>query len=159
MPSIRNFSVRPIGWVNASRQEATDDDWDGVETSIELDSTQFPAEALQGLDQFSHVEVIFLFDRVSEDKVESSARHPRDNPHWPKIGIFAQRGKSRPNRLGATVARVKSLNGHVLELEGLDAIDGTPVLDIKPVMTGFLPRGDFYEPTWAKELMEGYWKK
>lgn len=159
MPSIRNFSVRPIGWVCASRAEPTDDNWDGVEASIELDSHQFPAEALQGLDQFSHVEVIFLFDRVSEDKVESSARHPRNNPDWPMIGIFAQRGKARPNRLGATIARVKSLKGHVLDLEGLDAIDGTPVLDIKPVMSGFLPRGDFFEPTWAKELMEDYWKK
>ncbi len=159
MPSIRNFTVRPIGWVRASRTEATDDNWDQVEASIELDPTQFPAEALQGLDQFSHVEVLFLFDRVAEDKVESSARHPRNNPDFPKIGIFAQRGKARPNRLGATIARVKKLEGHVLELEGLDAIDGTPVLDIKPVMEGFLPRGDFFEPTWAKELMKGYWTK
>ncbi len=159
MPSIRNFSLRPIGWVCASRTEATDDNWDSEQCRIELDATQFPAEALEGLDQFSHVEVIFLFDQVAEDKVESTARHPRGNLQWPRIGIFAQRGKARPNRLGATMARVKKLEGHVLEVEGLDAIDGTPVVDIKPVMEGFLPRGDFYEPPWSKELMKEYWKK
>lgn len=157
--TIRPFTVRPIGIVRSSRKTPTDDNWDAETASIEIDPMQFPAEALKGLDQFSHVEVIYLFDQVAEDQVESSARHPRGNKNWPEIGIFAQRGKARPNRIGVTVSRVKKLDGHHLQVEGLDAIDGTPVLDIKPVMEGFLPRGGFFEPDWAKELMEGYWRK
>lgn len=151
------YSLRPIGFVRASRAEAIDDNWDAESCVIELDETICPASALQGLDAFSHAEIIFLFDRVDEAKITYETRRPRGNPAWPEIGIFAQRGKARPNRLGATVARIKSVNGARLELLGLDAIDGTPVLDIKPVMNGFLPRGEFHEPVWAKELMKDYW--
>jgi tRNA (adenine37-N6)-methyltransferase len=73
------------------------------------------------------------------------------------VGIFAQRGKDRPNHIGATICRVLSVRGTVLEVAGLDAIDLTPVLDIKPVWRGFLPRGEVREPDWATELMREYW--
>ena len=76
---------------------------------------------------------------------------------WPRVGVFAQRGKGRPNRLGATICRIVSVEGTRLKVQGLDAVDGAPVLDIKPVMSGFLPRGDVKEPAWAKELMQRYW--
>jgi len=156
MPS-RAFALQPIGTVRSARGEPVDDGWDAIPAHVELDSSQFGPEALAGLDSFSHAVVIFLFDRVSDDEIERGARHPRGNKDWPLIGIFAQRGKNRPNRLGHTVCRVLKVDGLKLHVEGLDAIDGTPVLDIKPVMSGFLPRGDFYEPDWSTELMEGYW--
>jgi tRNA (Thr-GGU) A37 N-methylase len=73
------------------------------------------------------------------------------------VGIFAQRGRVRPNRLGVSVARLLGVDGLTVRLRGLDAIEGTPVLDIKPVLSGFLPRGDVVEPAWSKELMAGYW--
>lgn len=151
------ISLKAIGKVSSGRSEPIDDDWDAIPASIELDPDQFDGEALMGLDQFSHCEVIFLFDRVPEEKIEKRARHPRGREDWPKIGIFAQRGKNRPNRLGATICRIKSVDGLRLELEGLDAIDGTPVLDIKPVMEGFLPRGTVRGPDWAAEIMANYW--
>jgi tRNA (Thr-GGU) A37 N-methylase len=72
-------------------------------------------------------------------------------------GIFAQRGKARPNRIGVSICRLLSVEGAKLRVRGLDAIDGTPVLDIKPVMTGFLPRGEITEPNRAKKLMKDYW--
>ena len=56
-----------------------------------------------------------------------------------------------------TTCRLDAVDGLTLRVTGLDAIDGTPVLDIKPAMSGFAPRGDMREPEWAKELMEGYW--
>ena len=59
--------------------------------------------------------------------------------------------------LGVSVCRIVSVDGLSLEVEGLDAIDGTPVVDIKPVLSGFLPRGDVREPAWAAEIMESYW--
>ena len=151
------FELKPIGRVRSTRSEPVDDGWDAIPAHIELDASQFGRDALYGLDGFSHAEIIFLFDRVPDEKIERGARHPRGNTDWPLIGIFAQRGKNRPNRLGHTVCRILKVDGLALYLEGLDAIDATPVLDIKPVMTGFLPRGDVREPGWSKELMAGYW--
>jgi tRNA (adenine37-N6)-methyltransferase len=82
---------------------------------------------------------------------------PRGNPDWPMVGIFAQRGRNRPNRIGVSVCRIVKVDGTRLEVEGLDAIDGTPVLDIKPVLKGFLPRGKVREPDWASSIMADYW--
>ena len=98
-----------------------------------------------------------MFDKVTPDKIVSGARHPRGNKDWPKVGIFAQRGKNRPNRIGVSVARIVAIQGLEVEVEGLDAIDGTPILDIKPVMSGFQPRGEVVEPAWATEIMRSYW--
>lgn len=151
------FTLEPIGHVRGGRAEATDDDWGLSRAVIELDGSRFEPDALAGLDSFSHAELIFVFDKVGEDKIVSGARHPRGNPDWPKIGIFAQRGKNRPNRLGVTVCRIVGVEGLALTVEGLDAIDGTPVLDIKPVLKGFLPRGEVVEPAWAAEIMANYW--
>ena len=152
-----SISIEPIGHVRGGRTAADDDGWGSERAAILLDTRQFGPDALAGLDGFSHAEIIFLFDRVSEAQIERGSRHPRGRADWPKIGIFAQRGKNRPNRLGVTVARILSIDGLALELEGLDAIDGTPVIDIKPVMAGFLPRGEVREPEWSHEIMAGYW--
>lgn len=151
------YFIRPIGHVCCARRDPIDDSWDALPSKIELDPAQFGPDALKGLDAFSHVEIIFLFDKVSETEIETGARHPRGRTDWPMVGIFAQRGKNRPNRIGATICRVMSTQGTSLSVAGLDAIDGTPVVDIKPVMLGFLPRGDLKEPTWSLEIMEKYW--
>lgn len=154
-----SYNVTPIGHVRGGRAEAIDDDWGASRASIELDSAQFTADALAGLSDFSHAEVIFLFDKVQGDKIETGARHPRNRADWPLVGIFAQRGKNRPNRLGLTTCRIARVDGLMVEVEGLDAIDGTPVLDIKPVMAEFLPRGEVRQPDWSRELMRDYWEK
>lgn len=151
------FTIEPVGYVRGGRAEAVDDDWGRSRATIELDTAQFGVEALAGLDDFSHAEIVFLFDRVPEEKIERSSRHPRGREDWPRVGIFAQRGKNRPNRLGVTVCRVLSVDGCRLRVEGLDAIDGTPVIDIKPVMREFLPREDVRQPPWVSELMSAYW--
>lgn len=147
----------PIGTVRAGRGQPIDDNWDSVETRIELDPAQFTPDATASLGDFSHIEVIYHFDRVGDDEVQKGARHPRGRKDWPMVGIFAQRGKGRPNRIGVCACRLSSVDGLMLTLRGLDAIDGTPVLDIKPVMKGFLPRGEVREPVWAAEIMKDYW--
>lgn len=152
-------TLTPIGHVRGGRAEAVDDDWGASRAAIALDPARFAADALAGLADFSHAEVIFLFDRVPEEKIETGARHPRGRADWPRVGIFAQRGKNRPNRLRLTTCRIVRVDGLNVEVEGLDAIDGTPVLDIKPVMVEFLPRGDVRQPDWSRELMQGYWQK
>lgn len=151
------ISVSPIGYVKSSRTHPEDDRWDAVEASIELDRARFGASALEGLADFSHVEIVFYMHQVRPENVETEARHPRNNVAWPKVGIFAQRGKNRPNQIGTTVCRIKSVNGTTLQLIGLDAVDGTPVLDIKPWVHEFGPRGDQRQPTWITELMKDYW--
>ena len=151
------FNMTPIGQVHGGRADPIDDDWGQSRATITLDPARFDDTALAGLEDFSHVEILFVFDKVTDDQIVSGARHPRGRTDWPKIGIFAQRGKNRPNRIGLTTCRIVSVSGCDLEVEGLDSIDGTPVLDIKPVMTGFVPRGEVREPDWAREIMAGYW--
>ena len=146
----------PVAHVRGGRAEAIDDDWGASRAAIEL-APHIPDDALAGLTDFSHAEVVFVFDRLAEDEVVTGARRPRGNPDWPLIGIFAQRGRNRPNRLGVSVCSIVGVEGRSLLVEGLDAIDGTPVLDIKPVLKGFLPRGEIREPAWAAELMKDYW--
>jgi tRNA-Thr(GGU) m(6)t(6)A37 methyltransferase TsaA len=148
--------LEPIGEVRSGRREPVDDDWDSVPARIEL-RPDLPAEALDGIEEFSHAEIVYHFDRVAESAIERGARHPRGNRAWPRVGIFAQRAKDRPNRLGVTVVQIVKREGRVLTVRGLDAVDGTPVLDIKPVMAEFLPRGVLRQPAWATELMRGYW--
>jgi tRNA (Thr-GGU) A37 N-methylase len=151
------FALEAIGRVRGGRQQAIDDDWGASRARIELDPARFGPEALAGLGEFSHLDVIFVFDRVSDSQIEWGARHPRGRTDWPPVGIFAQRGKNRPNRLGLCTCRILAVGDRAIEVEGLDAIDGTPVLDLKPVMKGFLPRGEIREPAWAAEIMKNYW--
>ena len=151
------FELRAIGHVRGGRDVPDDDHWEGVSATIELDPNQFTAEALLGLDQFSHAEIVFVFNQVGLDDITYDARRPRGRADWPKVGIFAQRGRNRPNRIGVSVCRIARVSGLTLRVQGLDAIDGTPVLDIKPMLSGFLPRGDVKEPDWAREIMERYW--
>jgi tRNA-Thr(GGU) m(6)t(6)A37 methyltransferase TsaA len=151
------IEVEPIGWVRTTRQEATDDYWGGVISAIELDTSRFKVDAVAGLDQFSHIEVIFCLDKVPLDKIVLGAGHPRENPSWPKVGVFAQRKKNRPNRLGLTTCRLLKVDGTTLTVTGLDAIDGTPVLDIKPCVREFLiDRAEVKQPPWIGELMKDY---
>ncbi|MEM9175454.1 MAG: SAM-dependent methyltransferase [Myxococcota bacterium] len=151
--------MRPIGHVACPRTEAIDDDWGAIESTIELDGERFGADVLAGLDAFSHVEVVFHFDRVDEADVNLGRRRPRGNPDWPEVGIFAQRAKGRPNRIGITTCALLSVAGRTLRVRGLDAIDGTPVLDLKPYMTEFAPRGTTRQPEWSSALMAGYWSR
>ena len=154
---MTTISMKPIGRVMSARNEAIDDDWDSVETTIVLDPAELKADAAAGLETFSHVVVTYVFDRVTEKEIERGARHPRGRNDWPKVGILAQRAKNRPNRIGITTCRLLSVSGLTLKVQGLDAIDGTPVLDIKPHMPGFDARGPVRVPAWSGELMERYW--
>ena len=153
------FERVPIGIVHNARTEATDDDWDRVDSVIQLDLEVLGADATDGLRAFSHVEVVFVFDRVDPAGVVRGTRRPRGNPDWPEVGILAQRAKGRPNRIGTTVCELMAVRpGGVVEVRGLDAIHGTPVLDIKPYLAEFGPRGDVLQPVWSSELMAGYWR-
>jgi tRNA-Thr(GGU) m(6)t(6)A37 methyltransferase TsaA len=159
MSQQENIVLKPIGVVRSPVKEVADDCWGGVLATIELDPKLFRPECTLGLEQYSHVEVVFLLDRIPQDKIEKGARHPRGRTDWPKMGIFAQRSKDRPNRIGITVCKLESVDGLLIRVRELDAVDGTPVLDVKPYLKGFAPRGEVREPAWAGELMAGYFRK
>ena len=148
----------PIGVVRGGRAEVADDEWGAVTARVELDPAVIAPSATAGLDRFSHVEVVYLFDRVDPRTVQTGARHPRGNADWPEVGIFAQRAKGRPNRIGVSVCRLLAVDGLTLTVHALDAVDGSPVLDVKPYLAEFAPRGEVRQPAWSHELMSGYWR-
>lgn len=149
------ITVKPIATVHSDRREPFDDDWDEIVSEIVL-AEHIPTEALLGISDFSHLEVVYLFDRVPDDAVVFSGR-PRGNPNHPLVGIFAQRKKDRPNKIGICTVELVCVNGRTLTVKRLDAIDGTPVLDIKPVFKEFLAAGEVRQPQWTTELMKRYW--
>ncbi|KQX68172.1 MULTISPECIES: tRNA (N6-threonylcarbamoyladenosine(37)-N6)-methyltransferase TrmO [unclassified Paenibacillus] len=151
------FSVTPIAYIRNSREVIEDDYWGNVVSTIELTS-EFSEESVKGIEDFSHLEVIFYFNQVKDDNIQFDARHPRNNKEYPKVGIFAQRGKNRPNKLGLTTVEVLKREGKNIYIKGLDAINGTPVLDLKPVMKEFAPKGEIKQPYWVSDLMKEYWE-
>lgn len=150
------FVLHQIATVHNEREEIRDDFWGGVITKIEMNHA-FDEESLLGIEDFSHLEIIYYFDRVKDENIQYGARHPRNNPSYPLVGIFAQRGKNRPNKLGATIVKLLKREGKTLYVSGLDAVNGTPVIDIKPVFREFLPHDDIKQPSWTLEIMKEYW--
>lgn len=154
---MQQIVLEAIGRVSSGVRQGREENWGTVTAEIRLDDSRFGPGCLSGLEEFSHVEVIFLFDQLAASEIENTARHPRENPRWPKVGIFAQRGRKRPNRLGATICELVSVAGLSVRVRGLDAFDGSPVLDLKPVMSEFLPEsGSVRQPQWSRELMSTY---
>ena len=100
------IALAPVGYVVGGRREPIDDEWGEVEAVISLDTARFGVDAVAGLEAFSHLVVVFQFHLVDESAVQSGARHPRGNPDWPEVGMFAQRAKMRPNRLGVSSCRL-----------------------------------------------------
>jgi len=151
------YSIKPIAFVNNTRKDILDDNWGSIISTIEL-AENINESSLKGINEFSHLEIIFLFDKVSDDKIQYEARHPRNNKDYPEVGIFAQRGKNRPNKLGVTIVELVEQKQRILIVKGLDALDGTPIIDIKPVMKEFLPKNEVSQPDWSISLMEDYWE-
>jgi tRNA-Thr(GGU) m(6)t(6)A37 methyltransferase TsaA len=151
-----DIHLTPVAHIRNSRKSPTDDFWGTVISEIEL-AENIPTESLTGISDFSHLEIIYHFDQVDVNKIKFSG-HPRGNPEFPLTGIFAQRKKDRPNAIGLCTVELLEHNGRILKVKNLDAIDGTPVLDIKPVFKEFQPQGKIRQPDWVSELMKNYWK-
>lgn len=149
------ITLNPIAWVKNSRKSPLDDHWLNIISEIELDQSM-PNEALLGIDQFSHLEIIYYFNQLKQEDLVFSG-HPRGKAEYPLMGILAQRKKDRPNQLGLATVELLAYNGRTLKVKGLDALDGTPVLDIKPVFKEFEPRTSIKQPSWVSDLMQHYW--
>ena len=148
--------LTPIATVSNVRDKPVDDFWGDTVSEITL-LDHIPTEALDNIEEFSHLEIIYYFDQADPDKIVFSG-HPRGNPDYPKMGILGQRKKDRPNQLGLCTVELVEHNGRTIKVKYLDAIDDTPVLDIKPVMKEFGLKGDIKQPPWVADLMKDYWK-
>ena len=115
-----------------------------------------PANAFNGIEEFSHLEIVFHLDKADKSRAVFFC-HPRGNKNWPEVGIYAQRKRDRPNTIGITIAELVKSERNKIWVNYLDAIDGTPILDIKSVMKEFLPNGEIRQPQWSHELMKEYW--
>jgi tRNA-Thr(GGU) m(6)t(6)A37 methyltransferase TsaA len=148
------MNLEPIGTVRSpvSRTDL-DENWGAVVSEIHL--VEPLAAGLQGLDQFSHLIVVFLMDHTF-DRGKDLVRRPRGRADMPECGIFAQRAKHRPNPIGVTPVRLLGTAGNVVTVRGLDAIDGTPVLDLKPYFPVFDQVPEAVVPEWVDRLMVGY---
>ncbi|MGB1315785.1 MAG: tRNA (N6-threonylcarbamoyladenosine(37)-N6)-methyltransferase TrmO [Chitinophagales bacterium] len=151
------IELEAIAFVKNSRKELIDDNWSSIESEIELTENIF-TEAFEGIENFSHLEIIFFMNKVKDEKAIAQYRHPRNNESLPKLGTYAQRNKNRPNKLGLTTVELLERNARILKVKNLDAIDGTPILDIKPVMKQFEPKGKIKQPKWTNEILKNYWK-
>ncbi len=150
------YEVRAVAHVVGGRSAVVDDGWGPVRATLVL-APEVPAEALVGLTEFSHVEVVALADRASDVPPAPWRRRPRGHPAWPEVGIFAQRNKDRPNRLLVSVAALVRVTTHAIEVEGLALVEGTPILDIKPVFAWSGPRGPLRTARWSDELGAAYY--
>ena len=150
------IKLQPIATVKNSRTEPIDDHWENIVAEIEL-ANHIPTEAFENILDFSHLEIIYYFNKVKSDGIVFSGR-PRGNPNYPLVGILGQRKKDRPNQIGLCTVELLEHNGRTIKVKYLDAIDGTPVLDIKPVFKEFQPRGEIKQPIWVADLMKSYWK-
>ncbi len=150
------IKLTPIAIVKNSRTTPIDDNWEEVIAEIEL-AESIPTEAFENISDFSHLEIIYYFNRVVSKDIVFSGR-PRGNPKYPIIGILGQRRKDRPNRIGLCTVQLLEHRCRTIKVKYLDAIDGTPVLDIKPVFREYQPKGEIKQPIWVEDLMKKYWK-
>ena len=145
--------MEPVGYVCNAVTEKKDVSWGGDISHIILE--QEYAGGLDGLEAFSHAIVIYYLDKADYDRDRHLKRRPQNREDMPLVGIFSQRGKDRPNHIGITSVKISGVSENILTVSGLDAIDETPVLDIKPYYPVY-DRKDAEVPEWVDRLMEHY---
>ena len=147
MDELSAIQLKPIGYVRNEIREKMRHGWDRVESTITINPDLAPL--LDGLEGFSHIIVLFWMHRV-EGSVPVKV-HPQGREDMPLTGLFATRAPIRPNSIGLTVVRLLNRKENMLRVIGLDAIDGTPVLDIKPYLPGdSIPEARY--PEWVARL-------
>ena len=150
---MKEIMIKPIGYVRNEVHEKKDISWGKDISFIELEEAYHTG--LKGLDEFSHAIVLYYLDQAEYIRDKHLQRHPQERSDMPLVGIFSQRGKDRPNRIGLTSVEIISVSNSTLAVKGLDAINGTPVLDIKPYFPVY-DKKDAKTPEWVDRLMEQY---
>ena len=145
--------MTPVGKVVNEVANRKDTSWGDDISSIVLD--EHYVSGLKGLEDFSHAIILFYLDKAEYIKEKHLQRRPQNRDDMPLVGIFSQRGKDRPNKIGMTSVEIVSVTDDTLVVKGLDAVDGTPVLDIKPYYPAY-DKKEATVPEWVERLMEHY---
>ena len=148
------MNIEPIGFVRNEVLSPHNYEW-GEEISEIIVNKEY-ANGLVGLEDFTHAIIIFYMHKASYIEERHLVRHPQEREELPKIGIFAQRARHRPNPIGISAVQIIGVNENILSVKGLDAINETPVLDIKPYFPDFDMRKDADTPEWVQEVMKDY---
>jgi tRNA-Thr(GGU) m(6)t(6)A37 methyltransferase TsaA len=147
--------IEPIGTVSSPRADPSYTvGWGDVVATILLEES-LGAHSLDGLTDFSHAEIVFWFNQVTRRESYAEVSRARGRDDMPLIGVFGARGPNRPNPIGVSACEILAVAERTLTLRGLDAVDGTPVLDIKPVQARLVPTR-VREPEWSARLMSDY---
>lgn len=149
-----SLSVTPIGRVLSSVKDPVDEHWGAVVSRIVLLPEY--GGGLDGLEAFSHAVIVTYLHQARYESARHLKRRPRGLDSMPLVGIFSQRAKDRPNSIGITAVRIVRVGPDSLDVRGLDAIDGTPVLDIKPYYPAYDRMNDAQVPEWVDRLMKEY---
>jgi len=142
-----------IGTVKSPVTEAVDMNWGEVISEIVLEPQYAPG--LLGLDGFSHLIVLTFLHEAEYNPEKHLRRHPQERQDMPLLGIFAQRARHRPNRIGVTAVEIVEVTENSVKVRALDAINGTPVIDIKPYVPVY-DKKDATIPEWMEKMMKGY---
>ncbi|MBM2832363.1 MAG: universally conserved protein [Dehalococcoidia bacterium] len=139
--------LQPVGVVRNSITDKEHHGWKGICSDIFVKEEYIPA--LEGLADFSHIIVLFWLHKVTpEDRATKRAR-PTRKAGIPELGIFAWHSSHRPNPIGMSVVQLLEVQGDRVRVQGLDAIDGTPVLDMHPYVESYYHAGNPIEPGWV----------
>ncbi len=150
LPPLAEITLRPIGIVRNRIKEPMSSGWDEVKSRILLRPEL--EEALLGLDSYSHIYVLFWPHQIPEEVRGSKPRlHPLDDPANPLQGVLATRSQIRFNPILVSVVPLLKVKGNVLDVSGLDAVDGSPVLDVKPYIAQFDCVPEARVPQWVME--------
>jgi len=143
------IAIKPIGWIRNEIKEPKRQQWDEVISELVLNPEL--TEATEGIEEFSHVVVLFWMHQVPAEARSRTKAHPQRRADLPLVGVLVTRSPARPNPIGMAVVRLLERNGNVLKVKGLDAIDGSPLLDIKPCFPGDAI-AEVRVPEWATKL-------
>ncbi len=150
---MRQIVLRPIGRVKNSIRHFKREGWESVVSEIILDPPY--SEALDGIEDYSHILILFWISRIKTRQRKIKKIHPKSRSDLPLVGVFATRTQYRPNPIGLTLVRLISRNKNVLKVKGLDALQGTPIIDIKPIS----PRHEFLQKYKIPEWYDRLWTK
>ena len=143
---LSGMTLKAVGVVRNEIKKPVHQGWEKVVSDIVIDSSL--TEALDGLEEFSHIIVLYWMNRAAR-AVISYKIHPKGNQGLPLVGLFATRSPNRPNPVGKATVRLLQRRGNILRVEGLDAIDGTPVIDVKPYIPGYDSVTNARVPQWT----------
>ena len=140
------MNLTPIGFVKNNVTEPKRGDWEAVTSEIIINEDL--KQGLSRIDEFSHLIVIYWMHKLPPSQRSVIEVHPKGNQNLPLVGVFASRSPARPNPIGITTVKLLERRDNVLKVTGLDAIDQTPVLDIKPYISDHDSASEIKTPDW-----------